>query len=299
MGGRAMVRRQFWLRSQAWLRGVNLYRRRSLWHQVWHQGSRGRWGSKTLAIVFWWLLGLLGGAFVVLQLSPAHPSLRGWLQMATWLQALVGAAPEAPGSSLSPWLLAVVGLGTWLCWLAGSRSLTQLVASTYQSHYPPPGGWPHRLVPWAVTGSLLVMVAIAVGLVTAPPPGQWTWVVAMGRWIAAVGVLGIGIGLVHRLSAAPWPPATPLLPGLMPTVMGWLVVQGLCRWLMAYLSTTLDYGLLLGLGVGMVGLHSLIWLVPLGAQVNVLVRFQGPGSGTSRRRVPPPPPSFDSFKINR
>ncbi len=297
-------RRRFWLRSHLRFQGLGLYGNLSLWQSLWHKGGQGRWTTKTTEITFGWLLGLLGGSFVTLHLNPGQGWLQGALRLATWLQALVRAEVLPPPADPNRWLLVGVGLITWVCFLAGSRPLTQTLGAIYQGQPVPPTSWVRRFIPWVITVMLLTMVAIAVALVTgpadAPGPERWGWLIGLGRWIAAIGVLGLGLGVVYRLSPSHWVPGTPLLPGTVLTIAGWLLVQGLSRWGIQRLVELANYGLLLGLGVGLVGLYSLVLLMLVGAQFNVLTRSSGPGPGKRfGRRRPPPPPSFDSFKINR
>ncbi|NJL49836.1 MAG: YihY/virulence factor BrkB family protein, partial [Leptolyngbyaceae cyanobacterium SM2_5_2] len=174
-------------------------------------------------------------------------------------------------------------------------------------------GWVGKLWPWLLTGIVLLTIGLVgslIGQAVPSTPGssgavgwlRWPGLVGLLRFLVSVGLTGLGVALVHRLSPRQWPSGCPLWPGVGLTVSLGLGVLALCRWGIGWVqSQTLAYGLFLTLGLTLMGLFAWLWLILAGAQFNIgaMSYRGGPGQPVWGTRTTPPPPSFESFKINR
>jgi hypothetical protein len=292
-----------------------IYWNLALWRAIWQQSQRYRWRSITAEVAFLWVLGLLGASFALLQFSqqPYFKVPTGALQLASRVQQILAIpTPTEPGQSLGLlWLLAVV-FGAALCFVTGTERLTYALATIYQGAPSRRPGWAGKLWPWFLTIIMVLIVGLISRLVgpigtvaNASAPSTWlSWpgVTQLLRWLVSVGLVGLGVGLVHRLSPRQWPPGCPLWLGTGLTVGLGLGVFGLGRWGATWVQTqALAYGLFLSLSLALISLFAWLWLVLAGAQFNVsaMSNHGGPGQTAWKGRATPPPPSFESFKINR
>jgi hypothetical protein len=295
------------------LRRFSNYWNPAIWRAIWQQSQRQRWRSLVAEVSFLWLLGLLGGSFALLHISQqsAVPMPGGILQMAHGLRQMLNIpAPAAASQSLGLPLVLAVSIGAGLCWVTGTEKLTYLLATVYQGAPARRPGWAGKLWPWLMTAALLLMVGVVSSLIApmanpAAPvvsPSPWGGIARLLRSLASLGILILGIGLVHRLSPRQWLPQCPLWPGVGLTVglgLGvWSVGQGGMRWVQSH---NVAYGLFLVFSLSLLVGFLLLWLLPAGAQFNVssMQHGGGPGPRLWNPRTSPPPPSFESFKINR
>lgn len=299
---------------QAWVRPLSLYWNRRIWGDVWRQSRRFRWPSGAMEVAFLWLLGLLGGSFVLLQAS--HYQYFWVPPGALWggkgLAALLTIAPPDVGQpGLGRGIVLALGLATWLCLVAGTEKLRLMVALAYQGAPSRRSTWAKRLRPWVmaivlvITASLVVqLMAVsgqAEGVAQTNFPGG-NALMPLGRWLVAVTLTTLGLALINWLSPVPWLRGSPLWPGVWLTLGLGMAAIGLGQWGLGWLQTSaIAYALFLDLGLRLALLYWLILLVPLGAQFNISCMAHRGGSGGSLRgsRLTPPPPSFDSFKIKR
>ncbi|MGG6241192.1 YhjD/YihY/BrkB family envelope integrity protein [Nodosilinea sp. AN01ver1] len=294
------------LSPAVWASRLAIYSSGRLWREVWLQAARSRWAEVAAAIAFLWLLGLLGLSFVLLHIEQhrALPLPMGAGQLAYSVQTSLAIAPaEANPNLLGRWELGLLGLGAWLCLVAGSHKLMQLVAIVYDAGSPHPATWRTRLLPWGVTLLALALAGLVLGLTegaAGPQPGLMAQVWRLGRWAIALVSIAIGLAVVYRLAPRRWAPGLPLWPGVRLVLLLGIAGLGLRYWGVTWLAgQTLAYGLLPALGLNLGALYGLILLVPLGAQVNLsALRHRGTVS-RSWGMPPPTPPSFESFKINR
>ncbi|WP_155523758.1 hypothetical protein [Nodosilinea nodulosa] len=289
-----------------WASTIALYGSGRLWREVGLQAARSRWAEVVATIAFLWLLGLLGLSFVLLHLEQNQGLPLPALALAHGLQtSLAIAGADASANFLGRWGLGIVGLAAWVCLVVGSQKLVQLVAEAYGSAPSRPVGWRTRLLPWGVTLlglGLAELVLTLVGQSTASPhPGLGQRIWWLGRWAIALASLGLGLGLMYRLSPRRWVPGLALWPGVRIALGLALVGLGLRHWGLSWLiHQNIAYGLLLALGLNLGTLYGLILLVPVGALVNVAaLRHRGPTRSWGTPLTTPPPPSFDSFKIKR
>lgn len=301
-----------YLSPAIWAGTLAIYGNSRLWREVWLQAARSRWAEVAAAIAFLWLLGLLGLSFVLLHLEQqqALPLPPGAWQLAHGLQTSLAIAPvdasaSANVSFLGSWGLGLLGLGAWLCLVASSQKLVQLVAVAYGGSSSRPMNWRTRLLPWGVTLLGLVLTGLVLSLTGAAAGSQPSLVAQvwrLGQWAIALACMTVGLGLIYRLAPGRWAPGLPLWPGVRLVLLLGLVGLGLRSWGLAWLAgQELAYGLLLTLGLDLGALYGLILLVPIGAQVNLsALRSRGAVSRPWEMTPPPPtPPSFESFKINR
>jgi uncharacterized BrkB/YihY/UPF0761 family membrane protein len=304
-----MVKRFFHRFSlRPWANGLAVYGQGRLWQEVWHQAQRSRWAEAAAAVAFFWLLGWLGGGFVALHLGQGAgrwlpPGLLGLARSLQMGLAIADADPKA--QILGRWAVGLIGLGAWLCLVTGTQRLVQVVALIYGSPARPPD-WRTRLLPWGLTLLGLGVAALVFSLVgqngawVAPSPARW--LERLGRWVVALGCVGLGLALGYRLVPRRWVPGLPLGPGVRLVLALGLTMMALRHWGVQWLARQgLAYDLLLALGLSLVTTYGLILLVPLGAQVNLsALRYQRTGDRPwTMASPPPPPPSFDSFKIKR
>ena len=296
-----------YLSPAVWASTLAVYGSGRLWREVWLQAARSRWAEVAAAIAFLWLLGLLGLSFVLLQVQQQQilPLPAGAGQLARGVQISLAIAPvETNANLLGRWGLGLLGLGAWLCLVAGSQKLMQLVAAAYGAGHTQPGNWRTRLLPWGVTLLGLVLAGLVLsltGAATGPQPGPMTPLWRLGRWAIALASVALGLAAVYRLAPRRWVPGLPLWPGVRLGLLLGIVGLGLRYWGLTWLaSQALAYGLLLSLGLNLGALYGLILLVPVGAQVNLsTLRHRGAVSRPWGMPSPPAPPSFESFKINR
>ncbi|MEO1069226.1 MAG: hypothetical protein AAFW95_08905 [Cyanobacteria bacterium J06638_6] len=307
-----MVKRSWYrLSPTPWLRSLAVYGDGRLWREVWTQATRSRWSEVGAAIAFFWLLGLLGLSFVLLQwhqrntLPPAILSLAYNIQT-TLALAVSAPLPDAAKASFGVWQLGLLGLAAWVCLVSGTQKLIQLVAMTYGSGSARPHPWRTRLLPWAITLMGLAIGVLIFALVGrhgehVAQPGFTQWVWRFSRWALALGSVALGLGLSYRLAAQRWTPGLRLWAGVRLVVTLGLGLLGLQHWVLSWLAQQkIAYDLLLTLGINLGVLYGCILLVPLGAQVNVSLLRHRAGSSRPWTMAPvPPPPSFDSFKIKR
>ncbi len=312
-----MVKRQY-LNSAfgVVLSHLAIYWNLALWRAIWHQSQRYRWRSITAEVAFLWLIGMLGASFALLQFSQQSsvtvpPSV---LQLATGVgHILAVSTPPGPTQSLPlPWLWAIT-FAAWLCFVAGTERLTYVLALLYQGAPSRRPGWVGKLWPWLLTSIILITVGLVSSLVgsavTASPDNSgavgwlsWPGLFRLLRGLVSVGLTGLGVALVHRLSPRQWPSGCPLWPGVGLTVGLGLGVLALGRWGVGWIQAqTLAYGLFLTLSLTLMALFVWLWLILAGAQFNVSAMSYrgGPGQPAWGTRTMPPPPSFESFKINR
>ncbi len=294
------------LNPALWARGLTVYGSGRLWQEVGHQAGRSRWAEVGAAIAFLWLLGFLGLSFVLLQLNQNHALPLVVLGPARELQRLLAVADAATNnSSPSRWSLGLVGLGAWLCLVGGTQKLLQLVAAVYGSPSQP-ADWRSRLLPWGLTGlglgiTGLVFAVVAPGARVAQP-SLAQGMGLLSRWVLALGIVALGVGLGYRLIPRGRAAEQPLWPGVRIVLIFGLGLLGLRHWGGSWLARQdLAYALLPVLGLNLLILYGLILLVPVGAQINVsTLRHRGLSVRPwGVRAAAPPPPSFDSFKIKR
>ncbi|MBE9108783.1 hypothetical protein IQ273_05050 [Nodosilinea sp. LEGE 07298] len=297
-----------YLSPTVWAGSLTIYGNGRLWREVWLQAARSRWAEVAAAIAFLWLLGLLGLSFVLLHLEhyQALPLPSGVWQLAHGLSTSLAIAPvDASANFLGRWELGILGLGAWLCLVAGSQKLVQLVAAVYGSGSIRPVNWRTRILPWGITLLGLGLAGLVLSLIggaTVSQPGLAAQIWRLGRWAIALASIALGLGVVYRLVPRRWAPGLPLWPGVRLVLLLGLVGLGLRYWGLTWLAgQNIAYGLLLTLGLNLGALYGLILLVPVGAQVNLsALRHRGPVSRPWGMPPPPTtPPSFESFKINR
>ena len=289
-----------------WVRSLTVYGSGRLWQEVGHQAGRSRWAEVGAAIAFLWLLGLLGLSFVLLQLNQTYALPLVVVGPARELQRMLALADAAAGnSSPSLWGLGAVGLGAWLCLVSGTKKLVQLVAAVYGSPSLP-AGWRSRLLPWGLTGLGLGITGLVFAVVApearVAQPGLAQGMALLGRWLLALGIVALGVGLMYRLIPRRWTPGQPLWSGVKIVLILGLALLGLRHGGASWLTRQgLAYALLPRLGLDLLILYGLVFLVPVGAQINVsALRHRGlPGRPWGVPAAAPPPPSFDSFKIKR
>ncbi|MGB3201997.1 MAG: hypothetical protein WBA99_13930 [Nodosilinea sp.] len=295
-----------YLRPAVWASPLAVYGNGHLWQEVWIQAARSRWAEVAAAIAFLWLLGLLGLGFVLLHLEqyPALPLPIGALHLAHGLRTSLTIAAVDASNRVGRWLLGLLGLGAWLCLVAGSQKLIQLVAIVYGSSSSRNGTWRTRLLPWGLTLLGLGLTGLVFNLIaeTTAEPGLMAGVWRLGRWAIALASVALGLGLVYRLAPRRWVPGLPLWPGARLVLGLGLLGLGLRAWGVAWLERQgFAYELLLALSLNLGTIYGLILLVPLGAQVNLsTLRWRSAPSRPWGRQPPPTtPPSFESFKIKR
>ncbi|HIK46771.1 MAG TPA: hypothetical protein IGR64_18135 [Leptolyngbyaceae cyanobacterium M65_K2018_010] len=298
-----------------WKRFLN-YGNLVIWRFIWQQSQRQQWRSLTAEVTFLWLVGLFGLSFALLQCQ--HQQFgsvpRGALQLARGLQQML-AIPTPPPSSSGvglPMVLAVV-IGAGLCMVGGTAKLTHSLATLYQGAPSRRRDWGGKLWPLGATLLILLTLLVASGLAPLAGPYQvseaqsplgwfsWSSLSQGLRRLASLGILGLGLGLVHRLSPRQWLPGCPLWPGVGLTLVLGLAIWGLGRWSMGWIQAqNIAYGLFLSLSLRLISLFGCLWLIPAGAQFNLLVAGnpRSPRRGLWERKKLPPP-SFDSFKIKR
>lgn len=303
-----MVKRFLHYLSPAlWGSTLAVYGSGKLWREVGHQATRSRWAEVTAAIAFLWLLGLLGLSFVLLHSEQNRLLPPGALALAHGLHATLGMAATPLTPAPGRWGLGLVGLGAWLCLVAGTQKLVQLVAGVAGSSPTSLGRWRDRLLPWGITLLGLGVAGLIFSLVgpateAAAIAGRWSVFIRLGRWVLAIGLGAVGLALIYRLTPQRWLPGLGLGPGVRVVLVLGLGILGLRYWGVSWLTRqAIAYDLLLILGLNLVTLYGLILLVPVGAQINLsLLRHRGAVHRPWGRPVPsPPPPSFDSFKIKR
>ena len=257
-----------------WVRSLTVYGSGRLWQEVGHQAGRSRWAEVGAAIAFLWLLGFIGLSFVLLQLNQTYTLPLVILGPAHELQRLLAIANAAANnSSPSLWGLGSVGLGAWLCLVGGTKKLVQLVAAVYGSPSQP-ADWRSRLLPWGLTGlglgiTGLVFAAVAPGARVAQP-GLAQGMALLGRWVLALGIVALGVGLMYRLIPRRWTHGQPLWSGIRIVLILGLGLLGLRHWGASWLARQdLAYTLLPVLGLNLLVLYGLILLVPVGAQINL------------------------------
>lgn len=297
-----------YLSPTVWASTLAIYGNSRLWRELWRQAARSRWAEMAAAIAFLWLLGLLGLSFVLLHLeqhqAPLLPPGAG--QLALGVQTSLAIAPvDGNANLLGRWGLGLLGLGAWLCLVAGSQKLIQLVAVVYGGSSTRPVNWRTRLLPWGVTLLGLALSGLVLSLMggtAGPQPGLAAQIWQLVRWAIALASIAVGLGVVYRFAPRRWAPSLPLWPGVRLVLLLGLVGLGLRHWGLTWLADQeLAYGLLLSLGLNLWALYGLILLVPVGAQVNLsALRHRGTvGRSWEIPPSPPTPPSFESFKINR
>jgi uncharacterized BrkB/YihY/UPF0761 family membrane protein len=307
---RAMAKRFLhWLSVGAWANALAIYGSGRLWREVVYQARRSRWAEVAAAVAFLWLLGLLGGGFVVLHLGQNRALWLppGSLELGRSLQAgLAIPEPDANTLPLNRWGLGPVGLGAWLCLVAGTQKLVQLVRAVYSSAPTAHARWRTRLLPWGATLLGLGVTGLVFSLVshdrTLSQPGPAHWGEQLGRWIVSLGGVALSLALLYRLAPSRPLPGLPLWPGVRLSVALGLVILGLRQWGLSGLAApAIAYHRLLALGLNLGALYIAILLVPLGAQVNLsTLHYRGEVRRPWGVRAPaPPPPSFESFKIKR
>lgn len=289
-----------------WASALAIYGDSRLWREIWLQAVRSRWAEVTAAIAFLWLLGLLGLSFVLLHLEQNQALPWPALPLAHGLQSSLGiAGVDASANSLGRWGLGLVGLGTWICLVAGSKKLIQLVAGAYGSGSARSISWRTRILPWGVALLGLLLTGLVLSLVEEPggssqsglAQGFWR----LGRWAIALASSGLGLGLLYRLCPRRWFPGLPLWPGVRMALVLGLVGIGIRHWGISWLTRQdIAYGFLLAFGLNLGALYGLILLVPVGAQINVsTLRHHDPARPWGMPPTVTAPPSFDSFKIKR
>ncbi|MBD2108388.1 hypothetical protein [Nodosilinea sp. FACHB-13] len=300
-----MKRFLHYLSPALWGRTLSLYGSGKLWREVRQQAARSRWAEVTAAIAFLWLLGLLGFSFVLLHSEQSLLLPLGAL--AHGLKTMLGMAATSPTPAPGLWGLGLVGLGAWLCLVAGTQKLMQLVAVAAGSSLTPLARWRDRLLPWGITLLGLGVAGLVFSLVgstadAAAVASRWNALTWLGRWLLAVGVEVAGLALVYKLVPQRRLPGLGLWPGVKVVLVLGLGILGLRHWGLSWLNQqAIAYDLLLVLGLNLGTLYGLILLVPVGAQVNLSVlRHRGFVHRPRERSIPTPPlPSFDSFKIKR
>jgi hypothetical protein len=290
-----------------WARSLAVYGSGRLWQEVGYQAGRSRWAEVGAAIAFLWLLGCLGLSFVLLQLNQTHALSLAIVGPARELQRIMAVTdPVANNSPPSLWGLGIVGLGAWLCLVGGTQKLVQLVATVYSSGTSQPADWRSRLLPWGLTGLGLGITGLVFAVMdrgaSVAQTGLAQGMGLLGRWVLALGIIALGVGLGYRLIPRRWTPGQPLWPGVRIVLIFGLGLLGLREWGVSWLARQdLAYALLPVLGLNLLILYGLILLVPVGAQINVsTLRHRGlPSRPWGAPAAAPPPPSFDSFKIKR
>lgn len=290
-----------------WARSLAVYGSGRLWQEVGYQAGRSRWAEVGAAIAFLWLLGFLGLSFGLLQLNQTSALPLGILGPARELQSILAIAdPVANNSAPSLWGLGIVGLGAWLCLVGGTQKLIHLVGTVYSSGASQPADWRTRLLPWGLTALGLGITGLVFAVMdrgaSVAQTGLAQGMGLLGRWVLALGIVALGVGLMYRLIPRRWTPGQPLWPGVRMVLIFGLGLLGLRQWGVSWLvRQDLAYALLLVLGLNLLILYGLILLVPVGAQINVsTLRHRGlPGRPWGVPAAAPPPPSFDSFKIKR
>ncbi|MBD1876368.1 hypothetical protein H6F75_23040 [Nodosilinea sp. FACHB-131] len=302
-----MVKRFLHYLSPAlWSSTLSVYGSSKLWREVRQQAARSRWAEVSAAIAFLWLLGLLGLSFVMLHGEQSAMLPPGALALAHGLQTMLGMAATPPTTAPGLWGLSLVGLGAWLCLVAGTQKLVQLVAAVAGSSPTPPARWRDRLLPWGITllgSGVAGLVFSLVGSATdAAIASRWNTLICLGRWLLAIGIGAAGLALVYRLTPQRWLPGLGLWPGVRVVLVLGLGIVGLRHWGFSWLTRQgIAYDLLLSLGLNLGTLYGLILLVPVGAQINLsILRHREVVHRPWARPIPTsPPPSFDSFKIKR
>lgn len=290
-----------------WSRTLSVYGNGKLWREVGQQAARSRWAEVTAAIAFLWLLGLLGLSFVLLHGDQNALLPPGTLALARGLQTMLSLANTQPTAAPGRWGLGLVGLGAWLCLVAGTQKLVQLVAGVVGSNPTPLVRWRDRLLPWGITLLGLGVVGLVLSLVSgatdaAAIASRWGALMQLVRWVLAIGIGAVGLALVYRLTPQRWLSGLGLWPGVRAVLVLGLGILGLRHWGLSWLTRQgIAYDLLLALGLNLGTLYGLILLVPVGAQINLsILRHRGAVQRPWSRPIPsPPPPSFDSFKIER
>ncbi len=295
-----------YLSPAIWGHTLSVYSSGKLWREVGQQAARSRWAEVTAAIAFLWLLGLLGLSFVLLHGEQNALLPPGALALARRLPTMLGMAATPATAAPGRWGLGLVGLGAWLCLVAGTQKLVQLVAGVTGGSLYPLARWRDRLLPWGITLLGLGVMGLVFSLVgratdAAAIASRWGVLIQLGRWVLAIGIGAVGLALVYRLTPQRWLPGLGLWPGVRAVLVLGLGILGLRHWGLSWLARqAIAYDLLLALGLNLVTLYGLILLVPIGAQINLsLLRYRGSAHRPWGRPTPTPPPSFDSFKIKR
>ncbi|MBE9139987.1 YihY/virulence factor BrkB family protein [Nodosilinea sp. LEGE 07088] len=305
--------KRFWhhLSPTLWVSSLAVYGNGRLWREVWTQAARSRWSEVGAAVAFFWLLGLLGLSFGLLQWHQTHalpPAVLGLAHSVQTTLALAVSEPNPPASrsSVGVWQLGLLSLVAWVCLVSGTQKLIRLITLVYSNGSTQPHRWRTRLLPWGITLMGLGIGVIIFALVDrngehVAQPGFTQWVWRLSRWALALGSVALGLGLGYRLVAQRWTPGLPLWAGVRLVLALGLGLLGLRSWALSWLAQqNIAYGLLLTLGINLGVLYGCIWLVPLGAQVNLsLIRHRAGASRPWSMSSVPPPPSFDSFKIKR
>lgn len=294
------------IRVATWAKGLAIYGNGRLWQEVGLEAARSRWAEIAAAVVFLWLLGLLGLSFVLLHLNLDFTLPQGILAPARGMQTTLALAdPPTDPAALGPWGLGAIGLGAWLCLVAGTDKLLRLVAVVSSRGTTRTKTWRSRLLPWGVTLLGLGLLGVTFTLLGHAEAGGQAipirWLGLLGRWALTLGMTALGLGLVYRLTPPRWAPGLPLWPGVRMSLGLGLGLLGLRHWGTSWLTRQdIAYGLLLGLGINLVALYGLILLVPMGAQINLsAIRHRDSSRAWGLSPPATPPPSFDSFKINR
>lgn len=279
--------------------------------------------SVTLEVAFLWLLGLIAGSFALLQgARQPIPLPQLSLQLGYGVQTLLLPDPLPQGMAVNRIWLGGVAVLAWLCLTAGTARLCQLVSRVYRSSAALRPRWVALVLNVLLTLMLLLLVNLSLAwlgpehltptavedlrLQTAEgSPVEPTWPAALwyfARWPATLGVVGLGLASIYRLSPQRWVQGAPLWPGTGLVLMLGSMGLAIGLWGMHQITTQgVAYGVLLVLAMVLLLMYGLILLVPLGAQFNVSLVNQGAVVITSNNtpRLTAPPPSFESFKINR
>ena len=304
------------------LQGLSFYWQGGVWRDILSHASQLKMLSIALEVAFLFGMGLLFGSFALLQ-SHHHyidlPSVS--LTLSYGVTHLIFPTPPQPGATLGQSGLIAIAIVAWLCFVASCRRLSHLVSQVYRSSIPKRARWLTLLFQWLITAGLLITTSLALYWVgpesLVPTPADLKLKAAEGslvapnwqttlwhilRWPAALGVVGVGLAILYRLSPQRWQRGAPLWPGVGLCLALGSLGTTLATWGLNYINAqALAYGQLFELAFVFTWILGLILLVPIGAQFNVSLVNQN-RVNLSAFNSPPlnaPPPSFETFKIHR